>query len=413
MNDTQLFHEILGLEAPWNVERVEMNIPDQSVLIYLHYNAERAKWYCPKCQRSVPVYDHREPRQWRHLDTCQLQTLLIASLPRIDCPEHGVQTVDISWSHPNSRFTDQFERLALDMLRATKVQSQAAKLLRLSPGQLHDLMKRAVERGLSRRNAERAREHLSLDEKSFKKGHKYITVLSDPVSKSVLEVAEGRDLKAVQSLLETSLTDKQRTQVRSVSMDMWPAFDSAREALCPHADTVHDRFHVASYLNEAVDSTRKDEHKTLLKQKDTTLSRSKYVWLRSPETMTDKQKMAFAALSGLELETAKVWMFKENFRQFFACHTEYGARSFFERWYEAAQILGNKHLTKVAEMLNRHLTGLLAYIRHRVSNGTAEGLNGQVQLIKANARGFRKFENFRVAILFFLGKLDIYPHISP
>jgi len=103
-------------------------------------------------------------------------------------------------------------------------------------------------------------------------------------------------------------------------------------------------------------------------------------------------------------------MFKENFRQFFSCHTEYGARSFFRRWYEAALVLNNTHLTKVAEMLKRHLEGLIAYIRHHVTNGTAEGLNSQIQLIKANARGYRKFDNFRIAILFFLGKLDLYPH---
>jgi transposase len=413
MQDIELYREILGLEAPWRVERVDLNLSEQSVLIYVEYDTQQATWCCPECQQTVPVYDHREPRQWRHLDTCQLQTILVASLPRVNCPEHGVQTVRVSWSQPNSRFTHLFERLALDVLRATKVQAQAAQLLRLSAGQLHDLMHRAVNRGLSRRNQEQARPHLSLDEKSFQKGHKYVSVLSDPDGKCVLEVVEGRDLEAVQTLLTTSLTPKQREQVLSVSMDMWPAFDSARAELLPQADTVHDRYHVVSYLNTAVDMTRRAEHKALSKQQDTTLSRSKYLWLRSPETMTDKQKMAFAALSGLELETAKVWMFKENFRQFFACHTEYGARSFFERWYQAALILGNTHLTKVAEMLNRHLTGLLAYIRHRVTNGTAEGLNSQVQLIKANARGFRRFNNFRVAILFFLGKLDLYPHKSP
>lgn len=411
MQDTELYRQILGLEAPWRVERVELDLANESVYVTLGYPSE-TKWVCPECSAFCPIYDHNEARQWRHLDSCQLQTYLVASLPRVNCKEHGVLTVSSSWSSPSSRFTHLFERLALDILKATKVQSQAARLLRLSAGQIHDLMHRAVSRGLRRRDREASLPHLSLDEKSFQKGHKYATVLSDPLSKSVIEVVEGRDKEAVQSLLETSLTQTQREQVKSVSMDMWSAFMSCREATLPQADTVHDRFHVSSYLNNAVDITRRAENKRLAKQEDTTLSRSKYLWLRSPETMTDKQKIAFAVLSGLELETAKVWMFKENFRQFFSCHTEYGARSFFLRWYEAALVLNNTHLTKVAEMLNRHLKGLLAYIRHRVTNGTAEGLNSQIQLIKANARGYRKFDNFRVAILFFLGKLDLYPHES-
>lgn len=116
-----------------------------------------------------------------------------------------------------------------------------------------------------------------------------------------------------------------------------------------------------------------------------------------------------SALTGLELQTAVVWAFKECFRQFFDCRSEYGAQAFFGHWYEAAQAVGNKHLSKVADMLNKHLDGLLAYVRHRVTNAVAENLNGQIQRVKTNARGFRHFANFRVAVLFFLGKLDLYP----
>jgi len=413
MQDTELYRQILGLPEPWHVDRVQLDVEEQSVHLFVEYDAKNAQWSCPDCGKACPVYDHREPRQWRHLDSCQFLTYLVASVPRVHCPQHGVQTVTVFWSEPNSRFTHLFERFALDVLRATKVQVQAARLLRLSAGQVHDLMQRAVARGVSRRDRKEIIAHLSLDEKSFQKGHQYITVLSDPGRKRVLEVTQDRTLSAAQSLLETSLTPGQREAVRSVSMDMWPAFLASRQAVLPQADTVHDRFHVAAYLNEAVDKTRRSENKRLSQQQDTTLSRSKYLWLKSPDAMTDKQKMAFAALAGLELETAKVWAFKENFRQFFTCHTEYGARSFFARWHEAALVLGNPHLTKVAEMLHRHRDGLLAYVRHRVTNGIAEGLNGQIQLIKANARGFRQFANFRVAILFFLGKLDVYPHKSP
>ena len=413
MQDTELYRQILGLPAPWNVARVQLDIEEQTVHLFVEYDAQNAVWKCPDCDKVCPIYDHREPRQWRHLDSCQFLTYLVASLPRVQCPKHGVQTVSVFWSEPNSRFTHLFERFALDVLRATKIQSQAARLLRLSAGQMHDLMQRAGARGLSRRNREETLPHLSLDEKSFQKGHQYITALSDTGRKRVLEVTEGRTLDATKSLLETALTEKQRAAVRSVSMDRWPAFQSSRQALLPQADTVHDRFHIAASLNEAVDKTRRSENKTLSKTEENPLARSKYLWLKSPDAMTEKQKMAFAALAGLELETAKVGAFKENFRQFFACHTEYGARLFFERWHEAALVLNNPHLTKVAEMLRGHLDGLLAYVRHRVTNGIAEGLNGQIQLLKASARGFRQFANFRVAILFFLGKLDVYPHKSP
>jgi len=83
------------------------------------------------------------------------------------------------------------------------------------------------------------------------------------------------------------------------------------------------------------------------------------------------------------------------------------------QWHDAALALDNIHLSKVAHMLRDRLAGLLAYIRHRVNNGIAEGMNSRIQQIKCSARGFHRFDNFRMAILFFRGKLDLYPQESP
>lgn len=368
---------------------------------------------CPTCGKPARVYDRREERTWRHLDSCQFQTLVSASLPRIACPEHGILTAAVFWAEPNARFTLLFEAFAIRVLQATGVQSRAAALLGLSSGQVHDLMERAVARGMERRDAKAPLTHLSVDEKSHQSGHRYISVLSDPQGKRVLDVTEGRGQKAVEALFAEVIPPEQRPMVRSVSMDMWQAFLNAREAVFPDAETVHDRFHVAAYLNDAVDKTRRSENRALAREKDTSLSQTKYLWLRAEATLTDKQKQALEALTSLDLETAKVWAFKESFREFFACATREQAGRFFENWFEGAQAVGNIHLTRVARMLKNHLAGLLSYIEHRVTNATAESLNALIQQIKANAKGFRKWESFRIAILFFLGKLDLQPHRTP
>jgi transposase len=412
MNDTELYRQLLGLEAPWHVERVELDFPGEAVHVYVDFPLEAA-FECPECGEPAPRYDRREPRQWRHLDTMQFKTYLIASVPRVKCSQHGVQTVKVSWSEPHSRFTLLFERLAIAVLKATAVQSKAGSLLRLSAGQMHDVMQRAVARGLQRRDRDERLPHLSLDEKSFQKGHKYITVLGDPLLKRVIEIIQDRTLEAAEKLLTSTLSQAQREAVQSVSMDMWPAFMSARENTLPDADTVHDRFHVAAYLNNAVDMTRRSENRHLLKEEDKSLSKTKYLWLKSDKSLTDKQRAALESLQGLELETAKVWAFKENFRTFFACTRLEEASAFLDQWYEAACALGNAHLCKVARMLNDHKAGLLAYIKHKVSNASAESLNAQIQHVKACARGYRRFPSFRIAILFFLGKLDLNPQESP
>jgi len=413
MTDTELYRQLLGLTPPWQVNHIELDIAAQQVRVHVTHDAALSPLLCPECGQTGACYDLREERTWRHLDSCQFQTFLVARLPRVECPEHGVKTIAAPWCEPHSRFTLAFECFAITLLLSTGVQGRTASLLGLNPGQVHDIMVRAVARGLSRRDHEAILKHLSLDEKSFQKGHHYITVLGDSLQKRVLDVVESRTQQATETLLRDNLTPAQREQVQSVSMDMWLAFAQAKEQVLPAAETVHDRFHIAQYLSEAVDKTRRDEHRVLAQAGVSPLTKSKWVWLRSPEKLTDTQKALFTALQSHDLETAKVWSFKEAFRGFFTVGSVEEGQAFFDNWYATALELGNKHLTKVAQMLSTHLTGLLAYLRHKTNNAIAEGLNAQIQLIKARARGFRKFDQFRIAILFFLGKLELSPQESP
>ena len=410
MQDTQLYEQLLGVQAPWYVRDVELDIEAQAVRVYLDFDGPQAAFCCPECKQYANLYDRRPPRTWRHLDSCQFLTYLVASLPRVHCKTHGILTPAVFWCEPDSRYTALFERFALDVLFATQVQSRAAKLLRLSGEQTAYLMQKAVARGLQRRDPQQSVAHVGIDEKAYQQGHTYSTLLTDLDAGRVIDLVESRTQEAATTLLDTALTPRQKAGVASVSMDLWPAVANAQAQVLPDADRVHDRFHIAGYLGEAVDRTRKDEHRQLSREEDSTLSKTKYLWLRAPDTLSDKQQQALSALADLPLQTAVVWAFKESFRQFFECHTEYGARAFFGQWYEAAQAAGCKHLSQVAALLYKHLDGLLAYVRHRVTNAVAENLNGQIQRIKSNARGFRHFDNFRVAVLFFLGKLDLYPH---
>lgn len=412
MNDTELYRQILGIESPWYVTSVELKLADEALYVHLAYDDRTAQWQCPRCSVVCDVYDHRDQRIWRHLDSCQLKTYITASLPRVSCKEHGVHTVKVPWADPSSRFTRLFERFAISVLLATQVQRKAAQLIRLSSGQVHDIMHRAVSRGMNLRSDYEQIFHLTLDEKSYKRGHEYVSVLADPDGKRIIDIADKRTSKVAAELIADSLTVPQRKAVKSVTMDMWEAFMLAVAEKLPEADIVHDRFHIAKYLNKAVDDTRRDENRELTKQKDDTLRKSKYLWLRAPEKMTEKQRQAFEKLKGLEIDTPKVWSFKESFREFFMCKTVLEAQTFFYTWYEAALILENKHLTKVAQMLNRHIDGLLAYVKHKVTNASAEGINSLIQQVNSNAKGFRQFDNFRIAVLFFLGKLELYPHES-
>jgi transposase len=190
-------------------------------------------------------------------------------------------------------------------------------------------------------------------------------------------------------------------------MDMWPAFMSAAHACIPHADIVHDRFHVSKYLGDAVDAVRRQEHRSLTQAGRSPLTGSKYAWLRRYPDGRSAEAVAFRDLNQLNLKTSRAWRIKETFSQFWFYRYTGAAKRFFDAWSSNAMRSRLEPIKKVVKMLRRHEAGLLNYSRHRISNACAEGFNSAIQLIKANARGFRSFANYRTRILFHCVKLDM------
>jgi transposase len=396
MRDTEIFGSLLGLTSDWVVSSVDLVSESSSVRITVEHVGESV---CPECGVSCPVHDHSEERLWRHLDTMQFMTFVACRVPRVSCLEHGVRQLTVPWSGPKSRFTSMFEALGVKLLLLTRCQVRAARILRLSAGQVHRIMHRAVGRGLSLRHLGRI-EHLSVDEKSFQRGHVYGTVLVDVFGRRVLDVALGRDERAARSLFEGL---PKQDEVKTVTMDMHPAYKSA--ALClPFAEVIHDRFHVAKNLAEAVDRVRRSETKTV-----PALKGSRYLWLKNAENRTQAQNLDFQHLMQLELKTSRAYAFKQVFRGFFEQESIGDAQRFFDEWNQEVESSDLEPMKKVAKMLRRNKQGLIAYVKHKLTNGYAECVNALIQEIKTIARGFRRFENFKVAILFFLGKLNLNP----
>lgn len=368
---------------------------------------ENIKVPCPDCNRACSVYDHAGVRWWRHLDTMGHTTRLCCRVPRSECPEHGVKTIQVPWASGSSKFTLEFEATAVELLLVARSQSQASSYLHLSWHQVHRIQEAAVSRGLERRSTNRIR-RVGLDEKSFGRGHHYGTVLSDLDGRRVLEVVEHREQASAEQAL-SSLPEEQRQQLEVVALDMWPPFMAAAATKAPNADIVHDRFHVMKHLNEAVDKVRKEEHADLSADAVDWLKGRKYLFLKSPESWRREEKACFQELQGRDLKVTKAWGVRENFQHFWSFDTRVGARQFFDRWHRAANATKLKPITAKARMLHDHLPGLLSYSIHKITNAVTEGFNSKIQMIKSAARGFRSFANYRLAILFHCGKLDLYP----
>ena len=405
MRDKELYTQILGIQTPWKVSDIELDLKAGEVKVYVEQKPG-TKLACPKCGTSCPGYDKRR-RQWRHLDTCQLKTLLVAELPRVQCAEHGVVSVQVPWSEPGSGFTALYEALVIDWLKEASIQA-VSRQLSLSWNAIDGIMQRAVKRGLMRREVDSPK-HIGVDETSFRKGHDYVTIVS--AGAKVLHVSDERKKASLQSYYDT-LSDSQKAGIESVSMDMWPAYIKATLENIPDAASkiAFDKFHVAKYLSEAVDKVRKQEHKALMSEGWEDLKGSKYEWLTNLRNLSRKRQRSFKLLRQSTLKTARAWAIKDLAMRLWNYVSRTWAEKRWKQWLSWAIRSRLEPVRKVARTIKEHLWGIVNAIILKANNGASESINSRIKTIKIRSRGFRNKARYKNAIYFHLGGLDLYPN---
>lgn len=407
MKDKELYHFILGLKKPWVVVNVNLELAGHRVVIQVGYK-QGVKFPCPQCNKLSPVYDHRN-REWRHLDTCQLKTIIQTDVPRVNCSVHGVGQISVPWAESGSRFTSMFEAVAISWLGAASIKA-VAEMMHLTWDQVDGIMDRAVRRGLARRKREPIKE-LCIDETSYQKHHEYVTILTDRDRNVVLDVLDGRKKKDLKDWLDM-LPKDERDQIDHVTMDMWEPYISAvREAVDNAEQKIcFDRFHVAQHFGKALDKVRAQEHRSLLAEYGISpLTCTKHQWLRNSQRTDNRGRREFMELTRMHLHTSRAWAIKETAADLW----DYSYRaSALKAWTHLLCWISRcrlKPVMQVGRMVRNYLWGILNAIIASVTNSLAESKNAQIQKIKASACGFRNRSRFRRAILFHLGGLDLKP----
>lgn len=408
MQDKELYQQILGLASPWSVREVRLNQDEQEIEVFVDH-PRGTKFCCPECQTELPCHDHADERRWRHLDSCQFKTILVARPPRVNCPQHGVKNANLPWAEKHSRFTILFERFAIDLLLATQTVKGAMGVLRLKWDQTWGIITRAVRRGKDRKVA-KLLPRLGIDEKAFAKGQSYITLLYDLDHSTVEAVAMGNDTEAANACF-SELSPEQIDSVEAIAMDMSAAYVRAAKQSIPLAEEkiVHDRFHIMQLASKAVDLVRRREHRRLLQEGDNLLTHTRYLWLTAQENLSDQQRSRFDEVYRAELETGKAWAYKEMLRDLWNHEDAASASTFFSDWYRSVIHTRLEPLKKVARTLKERLQNVVSYCTHGITNAVAEGVNSKIMAIKRRVGGFRNPDNFQTAIFFYCGGLQLYP----
>ena len=407
MKDFELYQQILGLTEPWRVEQVTLNVAARQVEVRVGYAA--TLWGCPECQQRMQIHDYEE-RRWRHLDSCQFQTIITARVPVVKCATHGALTVAVPWAEKYARFTRLFERLAIDVMLECSI-TGACGILGVSWDEADGIKQRAVQRGLARK-VPAVMPRLCVDEKGMGQGQNYLTVVAQVTAQrtTVEYVAEGRSQASLDAFWD-ALTAEQLAGVEAVGMDMWEPYVNSTLAHLPGAagKIVHDPFHLVKYLNDAVNEVRLREHRCLQAAGDDTLKGTRQWWLYGFENVPEHHGPRFEAIRKLNLQTARAWGIKEVFRSFWLCPDLEHAKAYFAQWYAWAIRCRLAPIKKVARMCKSHLDNILTFFVHKLTNGPIEGLNNKIQGLIKKAYGYRNKERFKTDIFFHLGGLDLYP----
>jgi len=406
MQDKELYEKLLGIKAPWKVIDVALDMQKSCVTVKLGH-AKGVQFPCPVCGVLCSVYDH-EARRWRHLDSCGFMTILEAEVPRISCKDHGVKQVSVPWAEGGSRFTALFEAIAISLLKVASL-SDVAKVLRISWEEASGIMERAVKRGLKRRVALPVKA-LAIDETSFQKRHEYVTVLFDRERDCVIDILDGRKKETLQRWLKEH--QESLKELDSVTMDMWDAYIGAvKETIADACQKIcFDRFHVAQYFTKAVDKVRADEHRYYKAKYGTSpLTKTRYMWLRSKESRSEHAPASFAALSRMNLKTARAWRIKESALELWTLTDRKDSEAAWRRllgWTARCRL---PPMIEVGRTIRSYLWGILNATVKRATNAKVESVNAIIQKLKVRACGFRNRARFKMAILFHYEKLSLLP----
>jgi transposase len=398
----ELFRVALGLAEPWRISRIEFSAEDRELHLWLDFPSG-SKFACPACQAShCGAYDTTE-RIWRHLNFFQHKTLLHARQPRVQCPEHGIKTVEVPWSRPGSGFTLLLEAFILMLVQGGMNVSQAAALIGEHDTRLWRVLKHYVEKARAEADFSEVTT-IGVDETSRRRGHQYITIFMDldTAKRRVLFVAEGKNAAAVEAF-RNDLEDHggKPEQIEEACVDMSAAFIRGLQDQFPDAALTFDNFHLMQLLNKAVDEVRRDEQRT-----QPALKGTRYLWLKNEWNLTETQKEQFEQVRGSHLKTARAAQIRGVFQDVFAFKSPEEAEPFLKRWYYWATHSRIPQMVKAARTIKKHWDGVLRWFTSRISNGVVEAVNGLIQSAKRKARGFRSTDYLITMIYLTVGKLD-------
>ena len=373
-------------------------------------------WKIPRCgecgTKCRRVHDGRW-RRWRHHDLAGMTLHLRYRMLRAHCPTCGtVKTERVPWAALGSNFTYAFEERAAYLAQQCS-RTAVATLLRTAWRTVGSIIRRVVDR--SREEGDDGLDGLRLigvDELSYRRHHEYVTVVVDHERGRVVWASKGKSAATLKRFFEDLGPDR-CSQLEAVTIDLSKAYIKAVTEATPEAKLIFDRFHVQRLAQEALDETRRDEvRKAGSKEDKAALKGTRWTLQKSAWNLTDADVQTLEELEWTNRPIFRAHMLKESLVSILDGRQINVARRRLVAWIAEARRSGLHHFKRIAGTIEKYITGILEYIRSRLSNGRTEGLNGKIRTITRRAFGFHSASALIAMIFLCCGGVHVTPAFS-
>ena len=363
---------------------------------------------CSGCGLPGPGYDRNpDPRRFAFVPILGMMVFFVYCMRRVNCPTCGVKVERVPWGDGKSPLTLEYSWF---LARWAKRMSwtEVSQAFRVSWDSVFDAVKQAVAWGLQHRRLDGI-EAIGVDEVQWHRGHKYQTVVYqlDEGSKRLLWVGADRTTKTLLRFFR--FLGKQRAaKLQFICSDMWQAYLKVIARKASQAIHILDRFHVMQKMNKAIDAVRAAEVKELKQDGyEPILKGARWVLLKRPENMTDKQTIKLKHLLQYNLKSVRSHLMKEDFQQFWTYASPSWAGKFLDQWCTRANRSKIEPMKKMARTLRSKRDLILNWFRAegRMSSGIVEGFNNKLKLITRKSYGFRTQNAYEIALYHNLGAL--------
>lgn len=389
LRSVRIWARLLGIKHAV-IEDVAFEEETQALVISVRPR-KKAKRRCGVCGRRCPLYDKGDGRRrWRVLDLGVIRCYLEADAPRVRCPEHGVVVAQVPWARHGAGHTYAFDDMTAWLAVHTS-RSAVCQLMRVTWRTVGRIVARVVASAQQHHDPFDALRRIGIDEISYKRGHRYLTVVVDHDSGRLIWAAPGRDSKTVQRFFDL-LGPERCAQITDVSADGAAWIINVVATACPNATLCVDPFHVVSWASDALDEIRREVWNAARRKGQkavaSDLKGARFALWKNPEHLTDRQRATLADIARTNRPLYRAYLLKEQLRQVFHVPPD-EAIPLLDHWLSWARRCRLKPFVRLAKTINAHRTGIHAALTHGLSNGRVESVNTKIRLLTRVAFGFR------------------------